>query len=61
MGDCNAQIGGDTIPNWKGVVGGYSIEAINKRGQKALEFAERHKLVIAMVTLACSKRPGLAN
>ena len=47
VGDWNAQIGGDTIPDWKGVVGGYSIGATNERGQKALEFAERHKLVIA--------------
>lgn len=47
MGDWNAQIGGHTIPNWKGVVGGYSIGATKERGQKALEFAERHKLVIA--------------
>ena len=36
------------MPNWKGVVGRYSMRATNERGEKALEFAERHKLVIAI-------------
>ena len=35
------------MPNWKGVVGGYSLRATNERGEKALEFPERNKLVIA--------------
>ena len=58
--DCNAQIDGVTIPNWKGVVGGYSVEATNERGQKALDFAERHKLVIAN-TLIKHKRSRLVS
>lgn len=58
--DCNAQIDGGTIPNWKGVVAGYSVEATNERGQKALEFAERLKLVIAN-TLFKHKRSRLVS
>ena len=46
-GDWNAQIGSNNVPTWKGVVGGYSIGATNEREEKALEFAERNKLVIA--------------
>ena len=29
-------MGGDTVPNWKGAVGGHSMGATNERGEKAI-------------------------
>lgn len=54
-GNWNTRIGGDTIPNEKDVVGGYSNTS--ERGQKALEFVERHKVVIADRLSQLNRRP----
>ena len=45
QGDWNAKVGKDTT--WNRCVGRFGIGNINERGQILLEFAERHKLVIA--------------
>ena len=45
QGDWNAKVGKDTT--WNGCVVRFGIGNINEREQRLLEFAERHKLVIA--------------
>ena len=45
QGDWNAKVGKNTTCN--GCVGRFGTGIINDRGQRLLEFAERHKLVIA--------------
>ncbi|XP_063601118.1 craniofacial development protein 2-like [Penaeus indicus] len=47
QGDWNCQIGSDTYEDWKGTVGKFGLRRTNERGERALEFAERYKLVIA--------------
>ena len=45
QGDWNAKVVKDAT--WNGCVGRFGTGSINERGQRLLEFAERHKLVIA--------------
>ena len=45
QGDWNAKVGKDAT--WNGCVGRFGTGSMNERGQRLLEFAERHKLVIA--------------
>ena len=46
QGDWNAQMGKDIHKTWQGTAGRFGHEKINKRGERLLEFAKHHNLVV---------------
>ena len=47
QGDWNAKVGGDGYEAWSNAIGRYGLGKTNERGFRLLEFAQKHKLVLA--------------
>ncbi|XP_069996591.1 uncharacterized protein [Penaeus vannamei] len=47
QGDWNTKIGRDVYAIWKGTIGKFRLRNPNERGNRLLEFAKQHKLVVA--------------
>ena len=47
LGDWNAKAGEDAYPIWQNAIGRFGLGKTNSRGERLLEFAEKHKFVIS--------------
>lgn len=47
----NAKVGPDAYDNWAGTTGSFRPGETNHRGQRLLEFARKHKYIVALTLL----------